>query len=105
MSARKQPLTRDEIARSFQGAWGERFPAILSPADLSTPGTVFQVGVAPNRIDVINKIFTPSPAEIDYAQRVVAAFDGAQARGDGAVALGDNSSTYRSSNGLAEVLP
>ncbi len=30
--------------------------ADLSPKDLATPGTVFQVGVAPNRIDVINKI-------------------------------------------------
>jgi excisionase family DNA binding protein len=35
VSARKQPLSRDEIARPFQGAVGERFPAILSPAGLA----------------------------------------------------------------------
>jgi excisionase family DNA binding protein len=35
VSVRKQPLSRDEIARPFQGAAGERFPAILSPAGLA----------------------------------------------------------------------
>jgi citrate lyase subunit beta/citryl-CoA lyase len=42
----------------------------------------------PSQIDVINEVFTPDLAELDYARRVVAAFDEAQARGDGAVAFG-----------------
>lgn len=42
----------------------------------------------PGQIDLINNAFTPSAAEIDYATRVVAAFDAAVARGDGAVAFG-----------------
>jgi citrate lyase subunit beta/citryl-CoA lyase len=42
----------------------------------------------PGQIDLINKAFTPSDAEVDYASRVVAAFDAAVARGDGAVAFG-----------------
>jgi excisionase family DNA binding protein len=35
LSARKQPLNRDEIARAFAGAEGERFPAILAPSGLA----------------------------------------------------------------------
>jgi excisionase family DNA binding protein len=35
LSARTQPLTREEIGRAFQGADGERFPPILSPAALA----------------------------------------------------------------------
>ncbi len=44
--------------------------------------------IHPGQIDVINEVFSPGPAELDYAQRVVTAFDEAQARGDGAIALG-----------------
>jgi citrate lyase subunit beta / citryl-CoA lyase len=42
----------------------------------------------PGQIDIINEVFTPTESELDYARRVVAAFDEAQARGDGAVAFG-----------------
>ena len=35
MSAGKRTLSRDEITRAFEGAAGERFPAILSPAGLA----------------------------------------------------------------------
>jgi excisionase family DNA binding protein len=35
VSARKRPLSRDEIARPFQGEAGERYPVILSPARLA----------------------------------------------------------------------
>jgi citrate lyase subunit beta/citryl-CoA lyase len=41
----------------------------------------------PSQIDPINEIFSPSRYEIEHAERVVAAFDEAQARGDGVVAL------------------
>jgi len=42
----------------------------------------------PSQVAEINRIFSPSPDELDYARRVVAAFDAAQARGDGSVAVG-----------------
>lgn len=42
----------------------------------------------PRQLDEINRIFSPSPDEIDYATKVVAAFEDAQARGEGSVAVG-----------------
>jgi citrate lyase subunit beta/citryl-CoA lyase len=43
--------------------------------------------IHPGQIETINEVFSPSAAEVSYAQRVVAAFDGAQTKGDGAIAL------------------
>jgi citrate lyase subunit beta/citryl-CoA lyase len=42
----------------------------------------------PRQIDDINRIFSPSPDELDYARKVTAAFEYAQARGEGSVAVG-----------------
>lgn len=42
----------------------------------------------PKQIDAINAIFSPSESEIEYARRVVGAYEEAMARGDGSVALG-----------------
>ncbi len=42
----------------------------------------------PGQIQEINRIFTPTSEEIKYAHEVVAAFEAASARGDGAVAVG-----------------
>jgi citrate lyase subunit beta/citryl-CoA lyase len=42
----------------------------------------------PSQIDPINTTFSPTTEEIDYAQRVVQAFDDANARGDGSIAFG-----------------
>ncbi len=42
----------------------------------------------PGQINIINEVFTPTQAELDYASRVVQAFEEAEARGDGAVAFG-----------------
>jgi citrate lyase subunit beta/citryl-CoA lyase len=44
--------------------------------------------IHPGQVETINEIFSPSADEIDYARRVLAAFEEAQARGDGAIALG-----------------
>lgn len=44
--------------------------------------------IHPGQIQLINDTFRPDEGEVEYAQRVIAAFDEAQARGDGAVALG-----------------
>ena len=47
MSARRRPLSPDEIARAFGGAAAERFPVILSPAQLAdlaglSPKTIYE---------------------------------------------------------------
>ena len=43
--------------------------------------------IHPRQIDAINEVFSPSAAELSYSRRVVGAFDEAQAKGLGAVAL------------------
>jgi citrate lyase subunit beta / citryl-CoA lyase len=43
--------------------------------------------IHPGQIDTINEVFSPSAAEVAYARRVVNAFQGAQAKGHGAIAL------------------
>jgi citrate lyase subunit beta/citryl-CoA lyase len=43
--------------------------------------------IHPGQIETINDVFSPSAAEVAYARRVVDAFEGARAKGDGAVAL------------------
>lgn len=42
----------------------------------------------PRQVDVINDIFSPQPDELDYARRVVEAFEVAEAAGDASVAVG-----------------
>ncbi len=42
----------------------------------------------PRQIEAINRVFSPAPEEIAYAQRVVQAFKEATARGEGAAAVG-----------------
>lgn len=44
--------------------------------------------IHPAQAEVVNGAFTPAPDEIDYAQRVLKAFDEARERGEGAVAFG-----------------
>jgi citrate lyase subunit beta/citryl-CoA lyase len=44
--------------------------------------------IHPGQIDAINAVFTPAPEELEYCRQVVAAFEEAQARGDGSIALG-----------------
>ena len=43
--------------------------------------------IHPGQIEIVNDVFSPSPAEVSYARRVVAAFEDGQAKGHGAVAL------------------
>jgi citrate lyase subunit beta/citryl-CoA lyase len=42
----------------------------------------------PGQIDIINETFSPAEADVDFARRVVEAFEQAQAAGQAAVALG-----------------
>lgn len=43
--------------------------------------------IHPDQIGTINEIFSPSPSEVEHAYRVIATFEGATAKGLGAVAL------------------
>src|SRR5947209_15761565 len=43
--------------------------------------------IHPNQIAVVNRVFTPSEAEIEFAERVVAAFARAEAEGSAAIQL------------------
>jgi citrate lyase subunit beta/citryl-CoA lyase len=43
--------------------------------------------IHPAQLDILNATFSPSPAEIDYARRVVAAFEEAERAGKGATSL------------------
>ena len=69
--------TPENAARAFQALIGFGAPTSdLEEADLSTPGTVFQIGVAPVRIDILTRI---DGVEFDeaWAARVPASFGGA----------------------------
>ena len=43
--------------------------------------------IHPGQLESINSMFSPSPEELEYAQRVVDAFEEAEARGSGATSL------------------
>jgi len=44
--------------------------------------------IHPAQVDAINTVFSPTAAEIDYCQKVLQAFEEANARGDGSIAFG-----------------
>ncbi len=44
--------------------------------------------IHPGQLDIINAAFSPTPEEVDYAQRIVQAFEAAMARGEGSIAFG-----------------
>ena len=44
--------------------------------------------IHPSQVDAINRTFSPTAAEIDYCQKVLQAFEEANARGDGSIAFG-----------------
>lgn len=43
--------------------------------------------IHPRQIDLVNRLFTPSGEEIEYARRVVTAYEDAESRGEASVAL------------------
>ena len=44
--------------------------------------------IHPSQIDPINSVFSPTAEEIDYAQKVISAFEEAAAKGDGSISFG-----------------
>jgi citrate lyase subunit beta / citryl-CoA lyase len=45
--------------------------------------------IHPAQIAVVNEVFSPSPAEIEHANRIVSAYTAAQAAGSGVLRLGN----------------
>jgi citrate lyase subunit beta / citryl-CoA lyase len=43
--------------------------------------------IYPGQVEIINRVFSPSQEELEFARKVVAAFDEAEARGDAAIQL------------------
>jgi citrate lyase subunit beta / citryl-CoA lyase len=43
--------------------------------------------IHPGQVDVCNDVWAPSEADVEYARRVIAAFDEAQAAGKGVVTV------------------
>ena len=75
---------------AFDGIW----PDIKDTAGLRADalrarrlGFTGKTLIHPDQIAVVNEIFSPTPAEVEEARRVVHAFDAAVTRGEGAVAL------------------
>ena len=52
-------------------------------------GYTGRFAIHPSQLDIVNETFSPSPDEVDYARRVVEAWDLAEAEGRGSVALDD----------------
>jgi citrate lyase subunit beta / citryl-CoA lyase len=44
--------------------------------------------IHPGQAEAINQVFSPTPDEVAYCQKVIEAFDAAVARGDGSIAFG-----------------
>jgi citrate lyase subunit beta/citryl-CoA lyase len=68
----------------FRDAEGYRQEA----ARAATLGAVGKWCIHPSQIPVANRVFAPTPTEIDEAQRVVAAVRAAESEGQGAASLG-----------------
>lgn len=45
--------------------------------------------IHPSQVAVINRVFTPSPDEIDYARKVLKAFEEAEAKGSASFTVGE----------------
>jgi len=46
-----------------------------------------KMAIHPKQIDIINETFTPAPAEVDRARRIIEAYDTARAAGQGVTTL------------------
>jgi len=43
--------------------------------------------IHPGQVDICNEVWAPTDADVDYARRVIAAFDEAQAEGRGVITV------------------
>jgi len=52
----RSPINCDRLYDALLEFWDQDIPGIDAAADLEEPGAIFQFGVPPNRIDLINQI-------------------------------------------------
>jgi citrate lyase subunit beta/citryl-CoA lyase len=71
----------DTVTTDFKNLDALRAECMLSYAT----GFSGKLAIHPDQVSVINRVFLPSPAELDHARRVIAAFEAAS--GSGAVSL------------------
>jgi malyl-CoA/(S)-citramalyl-CoA lyase len=84
---------------NFKDTSGLRRAAVMAAA-LGCDG---KWAIHPEQLDTINAVFTPAPADIERARRVIAAYTEAQAAGRGAVSV-DGRMVDRASLRLAQQL-
>ena len=78
-------LALDTPYFSFRDPEGLRRDALTS----RRYGYSGKFAIHPDQIDIIKDVFSPSPAEIEHAKRVVAAFEEAERSGRGSTSLDD----------------
>ena len=93
-------VARSQIALAAAAAGAEAIDAVFTNLDdldalrrdgerARALGFRGKMAVHPRQVPVINDVFTPSPAEVDRARRVVEAYDAALAAGEGVTRMGN----------------
>ena len=52
----RSPENATRLYRALEEFWSGEIPGLRNPSDLESPGVIFQFGVPPNRIDLLNEI-------------------------------------------------
>jgi citrate lyase subunit beta/citryl-CoA lyase len=60
---------------------------LASATAASRLGYTGKMAIHPGQVATLNAVFSPTPAEVDYAERVIAAFDAALERGSAATSV------------------
>jgi len=77
------PYPMEAVFMDFRNPDGLRVECELA----RTLGYVGKVAIHPSQIEVINDVFTPSPEVVEYQQKVLAAFEEAEAEGKASIAV------------------
>ena len=80
-----------EHVQSVDGVWPDFMDEVGTEQDARQARRLGFSGKStfnPRQIDIINRIFSPSPEDVELAQKVVQAFEEAQSAGQGSIAFG-----------------
>ena len=77
------PYPMEAVFMDFRNPDGLRVECELA----RTLGYIGKVAIHPAQIEVINNVFTPSPDEVEYQRKVLAAFEEAEAEGKASIAV------------------
>ena len=61
----------DRMFKALSDFWGGEIPAVASKLELEKPGIVFQFGVPPNRIDMMNQIESVTFEEAEKTKETI----------------------------------